>query len=157
MKQAVLHGLTLDLNYLEASTIFKGGIQQDTDAQSPTSRAIKDNLLADDERSPAPVVVLTYTETKAKILALLDWAEDSSSELYRRNALSPRGDALSFSISRKPNETFLEGLKGMGGRISQRLTTAGWWLLEILPTIRIDILPDPAGEDLPVKELWSIR
>lgn len=65
------------------------------------------------------------------------------SSYMKKEALAPRGDSLSFFIQHVPNQSLWERIKGIGGRAGQRFKTLFWWLLEILPTLKI--YWDPEG------------
>ncbi|KAJ8293914.1 hypothetical protein OF846_003168 [Rhodotorula toruloides] len=67
------------------------------------------------------------------------------------DALAPRADHLSFAIEEKPEEvkdklSFGARLADFYARISARAMTSFWWLLEILPTIKVAQRADAHGK-----------
>lgn len=113
MNEAVQCGLLLDLNKMKASPIFQPFLPllNDIPATSNENDIINELLR----------------------LAALPTLPD----VYLADSLAPRSDALSYSISKIPNQNLWQRFKGLPGRFAQRLRTTGWWILEIFPSIKV--------------------
>lgn len=129
LREAVEAGLRLETLHVLESPIYRPFLDEaiaaeanrdDKDLEAFISRCQK--------RTPG---------TDRQIAALV-YLGARKSPLAQADALSARGDMLSFRIQDRPAEQKKErGIRGRLGdwwsRQMQRLTTAGWWILEIVP------------------------
>lgn len=60
------------------------------------------------------------------------------SDRMDEDALAPRGDTLSFNISREENSTVMSRIKAIPGRFMHRLKTLAWWVLEVVPMVGLE-------------------
>ncbi|KAM0747451.1 hypothetical protein T439DRAFT_89636 [Meredithblackwellia eburnea MCA 4105] len=74
-------------------------------------------------------------EVKAIRLVIEEGAKDNDRK--REEALAPQGDSLSLLISYPPQTGAKGFLASMPQRFSQRASTVAWWILEILPMLRV--------------------
>ncbi|KAK4702746.1 hypothetical protein P7C70_g3477, partial [Phenoliferia sp. Uapishka_3] len=134
IREAFDQGLHLALKAVVASPIYQPFLPdvQTLDSSinlskvDPSGFMIEENLFSSVETLHSPPTILHQ---------LVHLATQSSSRL-RDDALSPRGDALDFKIERKPAHSG-EHVKTTAARFVQRLITCAWWILEILPALRV--------------------
>jgi hypothetical protein len=129
LREAVEAGLRLEPMHVLQSPIYRPFLDEAIVAEANRDdQGVEDFISRVQRRTPG---------TDRQIAALVYLGARKSS-LAQADALSARGDMLSFRIQDRPAEQKKE--RGFGGRFGdwwsrqmQRLTTAGWWILEIVP------------------------
>lgn len=133
LREAVEAGLRLDTMHVLESHIYE---RFRTEAEEAEANRNDQDLEAFIRRvqnrtpgSDRQTIALVYIGARKPRHAQVDGQND---------ALSARGDMLSFRIQHRPAKQQKE--RGMGGRFrdwwsrqTQRFRTAGWWILEIVP------------------------
>ncbi|GAA5990080.1 hypothetical protein JCM10908_005813 [Rhodotorula pacifica] len=129
LREAVEVGLRLELMHVLASPIYRPFIEE----------AIRADADREDKDLEAFIArVQRRTPGTNRQIAALVYLGARRSPLAKDDALSARGDMLSYRIQKYPAEELKK--RGVGRRLKdwwarqmQRLSTAGWWILEIVP------------------------
>lgn len=127
IREAMENGLALDFNAIHSSELYAPFL--DEAARRLQSR---DSDLLGYIGSGA-----NFSSKASHELIAIVYVATLPSPTSHADALSPRGDSLSFMIKSSPKLSFGARLKEIWNGFTQRLLTAGWWLLEITPTLRI--------------------
>ncbi|GAA5883461.1 hypothetical protein JCM3774_005960 [Rhodotorula dairenensis] len=129
IREAVEVGLRLDALRVLESPIYQPFIDE----------AITAEANRDDKDLEAFISrVQKRTPSTNRQLAAVVYLGARNSPRAQADVLAARGDMLSFRIQKRPVEQSKK--RGVGGRLkdwwgrqTQRLTAAGWWILEIVP------------------------
>lgn len=148
LREACEQGLLLDLNAVISSPIFKPFID---DAMHKSQDPLLEKFVQ------GPVQEYGINDADSRFVLALTYEASLPSEEARRAALAPRGDALSFKISKAAH-----GARGstFWGRFSQRAMTCVWWLMEVTPTLRVSrtcTCPDGPLLTHSVQVVWDVE
>lgn len=121
-------GLVVDLHAIEESPIFSPFIE---DARKKL--ALKDKDLMGYIHSR----LNQFAPGTDPALIAVVYLSTLPSEQGEQDALAPRGDSLSFWIKMKPFTTIGAWISEQWEAFTQRIVTAGWWILEVTPTLRV--------------------
>lgn len=124
IREAFEQGLALDMERLESSPIYQPFLGEARRRLVTRDRDLLDYFAAKNfgvDVDPA-MAALVYVATLP-------------SEEATKDALAPRGDALSFDLAKESGLSFSQKAKELSGRVAHRAFTAGWWSLEVFPTL----------------------
>lgn len=127
IREALEQGLPLDMPALEQSPIYSPFLEEASRRLNEKDADLLDYIAH----------VKFAREVDIATIALVFVATLPSDEA-RGDAVAPRGDRLSFEISKKPGASLKERLTALPGRLKQRFSAALWWLLELFPTLTIE-------------------
>ncbi|KAK4051998.1 hypothetical protein OIO90_004528 [Microbotryomycetes sp. JL221] len=139
IREAVEQGLLLDIEVVETSPLYAPFVETVKHMFDDKTGEAKDKTL----RLYLDKFKLTFHPEMDLGLCALVYVATLPSEEAKRAACAPRGDRLSLEIAKVPGAS---RFKGLWDRVTQRLATLPWKLLEWLPLTIIQW--DVAGKPL---------